>query len=183
MKTSLLTTATMVQSAISNTTKAGAKPFSGRSFTPFLSTGLALGILVAMAVNSTNASAADEGNNVAALDTQYQAAVQKNDTAAMDRILADDFILVTGAGKTHTKADLLDEARSGRVLYERQDDSAQKVRVWGDTAVVTAKLWAKGTQNGKPFEYSLWFSDTYVRTPTGWRYVFGQASLPLPETP
>jgi hypothetical protein len=24
------------------------------------------------------------------------------------------------------------------------------------------------------------FSDTYVRTPSGWRYVFGQASLPLP---
>jgi hypothetical protein len=101
----------------------------------------------------------------------------------MDRILPNDFILVTGAGKTYTKADLLDEARSGRVLYERQDDSAQTVRVWGDTAVVTAKLWVKGTENGKPFEYSLWFSDTYVRTPTGWRYVFGQASLPLPKIP
>ncbi len=27
----------------------------------------------------------------------------------------------------------------------------------------------------------LWFSDTYVRTPSGWRYVFGQASSPLPD--
>jgi len=69
MKTSLLTTATMVHSSISSTTKAGAKLFSGRSLHHFFQTGLALGILVAVAVNSANASAADEGNKVAALDT------------------------------------------------------------------------------------------------------------------
>jgi len=39
------------------------------------------------------------------------------------------------------------------------------------------------TEKGKkPFEWTLWYSDTYVRTPKGWRYVFGQASLPLPKT-
>jgi ketosteroid isomerase-like protein len=119
---------------------------------------------------------------VAALDTQYQAAVSKNDAATMDRILADDFVLVTGKGKLFTKADLLKEARSGRIVYERQDDSSQTVRVWGDTAVVTALLWAKGSESGKPFEYKLWFSDTYVRKPSGWRYVFGQASIPLPQS-
>src|SRR5712691_7873403 len=116
-------------------------------------------------------SAADDEKAVAALDSQYQAAVAKNDAAGMDRILADDFILVTGKGKVYTKADLLNEARSGKTVYERQDDSLQKVRVWGDTAVITALLWAKGTEDGKSFEYKLWFSDTYVRTPSGWRYV------------
>ncbi len=63
---------------------------------------------------------------------------------------------------------------------DRQDDSAQTVRVWGDTAVITAKLWAKGSESGKPFEYHVWFSDTYARTPTGWRYVFGQSGMRLP---
>ena len=99
----------------------------------------------------------------------------------MGRILADDFVLVTGSGKTHTRAELLAEARSGQMVYEHQEDAEQTARVWGDTAVVTAKLWEKGTKKGKPFDYTLWFSDTYVRTSTGWRYVFGQASLPLPN--
>jgi ketosteroid isomerase-like protein len=108
--------------------------------------------------------------------------VKKRDAATMERILADDFALVTGRGKVVTKADLLKEARGG-TIYERQEDTEQTVRVWGDTAVVTALLWAKGTDDGKPFEYRLWFSDTYVRTATGWRYVFGQASLPLPKAP
>jgi len=46
---------------------------------------------------------------------------------------------------------------------------------------VTALLWIKGVAAGKSLDYKLWFSDTYVRTPAGWRYVFGQASLPLPK--
>ena len=128
-------------------------------------------------------SSVDDEKAVAALDTEYQAAVKKNDVATMDRILADDFVLVTGLGKTYTKTDLLKEARSKRTIYEHQEDSSQKVRVWGDTAVVTALLWAKGTEDGKAFDYKLWFSDTYVRTPGGWRYVFGQASTRLPNAP
>jgi len=135
------------------------------------------------AIEDTARSFDADDKIVAALDTQYQAAVKENDAAAMGRILADDFVLVTGSGKTYTKADLLAEARSGRVHYERQEDTDQKVRVWGDTAVITAKLREKGSDDGRPFEYAVWFSDTYVRTPAGWRYVFGQASLPLPKVP
>ena len=123
----------------------------------------------------------DEGL-VAALDTEYQAAVKENDVTTMDRILADNFILVTGRGKTFTKVDLLNEARSGRYAYERQEDSQQTVRVWGDTAVITALLWAKGTEAGKAFDFKLWFSDVYLRTPAGWRYAFAQASIPLPPS-
>jgi ketosteroid isomerase-like protein len=137
-------------------------------------------IVLAIGATHINASADDDKKAVAALDTQYQAAVEKNDAATMDRILADNFILVTGNGKTYTKADLLKEARRKSAAYEHQSDSEQMVRVWGDTAVVTAKLWEKGTQDGESFDKTLWFSDTYVRTPRGWRYVYGQASLPLP---
>ena len=136
-----------------------------------------------IAMTSGSASQTDDGKIVTALDTEYQAAVKNNDAETMDRILADDFALVTGLGKTYTKADLLKEARSKSAVYKRQEDSSQKVRVWGDTAVVTALLWAKGAEDGKTFDYKLWFSDTYVRTPTGWRYVFAQASTRLPNTP
>ena len=34
---------------------------------------------------------------------------------------------------------------------------------------------------GSPRAVQQWFSDTYVRTPGGWRYVFGQLSLPMPK--
>ena len=129
---------------------------------------------------SAFASPAEDKATVAALDTEYQAAVKNNDAATMDRILADDFVLVLGNGKTYTKADLLKSARDKNQTYEHQEDSEQTVRVWGDTAVVTALLWLKYSNKDGSFEYKLWFSDTYVRTKSGWRYVFGQASLRLP---
>jgi ketosteroid isomerase-like protein len=122
-----------------------------------------------------------DAQDVAALDIKYQAAVKVNDAAVMGALLADDFALVTGDGGVQTKADLLNEARSKVYAYEHQEDTNRTVRVWGNTAVVTALLWGKGTHNGKPFDYRVWFSDTYARTPTGWRYVFGQASFPLPK--
>jgi ketosteroid isomerase-like protein len=117
------------------------------------------------------------------LDRAYQEAVKNNDTRTMARILADDFVLVTGKGKVFSKEDLLKEAREGKTIYERQEDSQETVRVWGDTAVITALLWVKGTSEGKPFEYRLWFSDVYKRTPNGWHYVFAQAAQPLPKEP
>jgi ketosteroid isomerase-like protein len=113
---------------------------------------------------------------VAALDARYQEAVKQNDAATMDQILAEDFILVTSSGKTYSKRDLLDEARTARRTYEHQEDSDKTVRLWGDTAIVTAKLWEQGTENGKPFEHKLWFSDVYRRTPSGWLYVFAQSA-------
>ena len=77
------------------------------------------------------------------MDTKYQAAVKANDATTMDQVLADDFVLITGRGSVFSKADLLDSARKKQATYERQDEEpgTQKVRVWGNTAVVTALLW------------------------------------------
>ena len=122
-----------------------------------------------------------DATEVAELDRVYQAAVEKNDAETMDKILSDDFLITTGRGKRYNKADLLEEARSKKYVYERQDDSEKTVRVLGDVAIVTAKLFAKGTEDGKPFEYSLWFTDIYKKTPRGWQYVYAQSSLPLPK--
>ncbi len=132
---------------------------------------------------AAGAGSGEDARAVALLDTEYQAAVKRNDAATMDRILAEDFVLVTGRGKVYDKADLLAEARKKSTTYEHQEELEQRVRVWGDTAVVTALLWVKGTDGGKALDRKLWFSDTYVRTPAGWKYAFGQASLALPAGP
>lgn len=127
-----------------------------------------------------NGSEDNDRRTLSELDTAYQRAVKANDARTMAAILADDFVVVEGDGKRWTKADLIRSATDGRTHYEHQDESEQSVRVYGDTGVVTAKLWVKGREEGERVDYTLWFSDVYVRTPKGWRYVFGQASLPLP---
>jgi ketosteroid isomerase-like protein len=149
-----------------------------------MKTRLAAAALAAALFSASPAFATPEEDRraVAALDVEYQAAVKRNDAATMGRILDDDFVLILGNGTIITRQQLLDGARSGRIVYDQQDEvpGSQTVRVWGDTAVVTAQLWLRATNEGAAFDRHLWFSDTYVRTPDGWRYALGQASLPLP---
>lgn len=143
-------------------------------------------IALIMAATMAAAPAPDDSATVSQLDIAYQAAVKRNDAEGMERILDKDFVLTLGNGTRVSREQLLDSARSKAVVYEQQDEvpATQVVHLYGDTAVVTALLWLKGANAGKPFERKLWFSDTYVRRPEGWRYVFGQASLPVPaETP
>jgi ketosteroid isomerase-like protein len=148
--------------------------------------GLAIACLGATMTTTPHAPArsgiTEDAAEVAALDQRYQAAVERNDDSTMAAILHPEFELVLGDGRRYTRDDLLHEARTRASHYERQveDDGTQTVRVHGDTAIVTARLWLKGRRATGPFDYRLWFTDTYVRTQDGWRYVFGQASLPLP---
>jgi ketosteroid isomerase-like protein len=137
------------------------------------------GLALASAVPA-RASEADDRQALAALDTKYQKAVERNDAKTMAEILADDFVLVEGDGKRSTKADLVDDAKSGKTHYVHQDDSERTVVVFGDTGLVTAKLRATGIEDGVRVGYLQWFTDVYIRTPKGWRYYYAQASLSLP---
>ena len=143
-----------------------------------------LAFLGAFAVSTAIAGPAEDEKTIAELDREYQYAVKVHDVATIERIHADDMILVLGSGRVVTGKELEDNARKAAVKYEQQDEipGSQKVRVWGDTGVVTAQLWIKGSDAKRGnFDYKLWFSDTYVRIGGRWRYAFGQASLPLPK--
>jgi ketosteroid isomerase-like protein len=121
---------------------------------------------------------------VAALDTEYQAAVERNDAVTIERIHDENMILVLSNGTVVTGKQLEQRARENTTKFEQQVevDNSQVVRVWGDTAVVTAKLWLKGTRpGGEAFDYKLWFSDTYVPDADRLALRFGQAGAPLPK--
>jgi ketosteroid isomerase-like protein len=150
----------------------------------FLLGRLLLAAAAAAAAQMVSANSVADRDQVAALDTEYQAAVERNDWQGMDRILHPEFTLVLGNGKVYSRADLIASAKDEDISYEKQVEIAgtQTVRLFGkDTATVTALLWLRGTRkkDGSAFDYKLWFSDTYVRTSEGWKYAFGQASTRL----
>jgi len=150
--------------------------------------GVAVALTALLSAGAAYASPEADRANVAALDTAYQAAVERNDAEGMGRILHPDMTLVVGAGSVFTRAQLLESAQTQHIIYDHQveDAGTQTVRLYGaDTAIVTARLWLKGhyRESGEAFDRTLWFSDTYVRTPQGWRYAFGQASIALPNPP
>lgn len=125
------------------------------------------------------AAAADDRAVVAAMDLAYQAAVKRNDLATMDSILHPDFELVRANGQVVTRAELMADAPHMTYEIQDEDPGTQAVRQFGkDTAVVTARLRVKGQGKAGAFDRTVWFSDTYVRTPQGWRYAFAQVAIP-----
>jgi ketosteroid isomerase-like protein len=139
--------------------------------------------ILAFAAAPALASPEDDRKTIAALDVAYQAAVERNDAEAMGKILHEDMILVVGDGRVRTGEQLMEMARTKEIVWEHQveEPGTQIVRLYGrDTAVVTALLWLKGVRRGQPLDRWLWFSDTYVRTAQGWKYVFGQAAADVP---
>jgi len=123
----------------------------------------------------TSASAQDDIRAVTLLNERYQKAVLQSDAATMDAILADDFVLYSSSGTEYSKKDLLADARRKDLVYQRNECSNVRVRVWGDTAVVSASLWEVGTDKGTPFDHRVDFADVYVRTSKGWKYIVGHA--------
>jgi hypothetical protein len=63
----------------------------------------ALFFTMGLLCGAAQASPGEDRVNVAALDTAYQAAVERNDADAMGAILLDDMILVIGAGGVYSR--------------------------------------------------------------------------------
>lgn len=84
----------------------------------------------------------DDAAQIAALDLRFQGAVKNSDATTTDAILHRKYQLILGDGTRVSRVELIDEARSGAAAYDIQDEDpgAQSVMVWGDTAVVTARL-------------------------------------------
>ena len=64
-----------------------------------------------------------------------RASVEKNDSEAMDKIYADDYVLVNPEGKAETRAERMEIVKAGKIKYEKVDFNDPKIRIYGNTAV------------------------------------------------
>ena len=99
------------------------------------------------------------------------------DPAALERVLTADFTLTLSNGEVNTRADEINELRSGKVHYDVFENYDMKARLYGDnTAVVLGKTRVKGTAEGKPFDRVVQFTDTLIKRHERWQLVAGHVS-------
>ncbi len=82
------------------------------------------------------------------LELDWRQAQLTNNISVVDRLLADDYLGISANGTLETKADELTRRRSGSLHITQLDLSDIKVRIYGDTAVVTSKADLVG-KNGR----------------------------------
>jgi uncharacterized protein (TIGR02246 family) len=112
-----------------------------------------------------------------ALDRAMQRAVVDRDAKAFANFFTEDYVLVSTQGKLYKKADVVAEIISPDVKYDVNESSDVSVRVQGDTGLVIASLHQKGTDHGKPFDFHLRYTDTWVRTGGTWKNISAHASM------
>jgi len=115
---------------------------------------------------------------VRAVLDEIQKAVLKGGVEAaafFDKYNADDFTLIGPNGAVQTKAENLEGFRSGKTGYQKMDFSDVKVRIYGNTAVVTGIVKFIGEQAGVNYTGNQYrFTRVFVRQGGIWKHVLLQ---------
>jgi len=108
----------------------------------------------------------------------HGAALVKADTATLDKMWADDLVLVDHDGTTLSKAQWRELLSSGTEKIEQADPSSNTtdVRIYGNTAVAILKVTQKAILEGKPHSGKMTISSVLVKGDRGWQMVLAQLS-------
>lgn len=111
------------------------------------------------------------------LENQWRDAVLERDTAAMNSLLADDYMAITAYGTLQTRDEALANLRSGRWRLNSLELTDRKVRFYGRTALVTSIAQVEGTTPDGNLSGSYRYMRVYARNSQGgWKIVSFEAS-------
>jgi ketosteroid isomerase-like protein len=104
-------------------------------------------------------------------ECDFAGAIVKNDAEAIGRFLSDDWIIVDPDGRVIDRARFLNVIGSGALTHTAMDSDDVRVRVYADSAVVTALMCTAGEFQGQGFTTRERATDFLVRQNGEWRCV------------
>jgi ketosteroid isomerase-like protein len=131
---------------------------------------ITLAALAALFLNPAMSASVQEQEAMAATQAACDA-FRLRDIAALERLLAPEFTLVSTNSEVQTRAQALEEVRAGDPQYERFENHGMTARVYGNTAVVQGITSLKGRSAAAPFALDVRFTDTLVRVNGQWTIV------------
>jgi ketosteroid isomerase-like protein len=116
-----------------------------------------------------------------ALETAWDDAVVSKDTTALDRIIADDFVMIGADGTVSDRRQLIAGIADPQLQIEPFQTEDVRVRIYGNVAVLTGRYSQRGRWKGQAYETAARYTDVYVRSGGRWRAVSAQATrIPAP---
>jgi uncharacterized protein (TIGR02246 family) len=113
---------------------------------------------------------------ISALSDQLVQAQSKADTSFFEKHYSDDATIIHGNGKTFTKAEEIASLKSGSLKYESNETRDRKIRLYGDTAVVTFLVSFKGAVSREPYSGDLHRTVVWVKQKGNWKIVAYQVT-------
>jgi ketosteroid isomerase-like protein len=139
--------------------------------------------VLAALVSPVPAPAQEAARQVERLERDLVAAIGRGDLATYDRIVANDYVAFEASGKTTPKAEILASYRSGARKYTDLQIFDVEARVFGDTAVITAKTKGLRREGDRDVPNRVRYVRVYAKRDGKWSAVAQMAAVILPEGP
>jgi ketosteroid isomerase-like protein len=110
------------------------------------------------------------------LERDWVAAIEKKDLAALDRILAEDFVGTSVSGGTFRKVDAIDDIKKNTYVVQSMNMDELSVNVYGTAAVTFASQDEKSTYAGKENSGHYHFTNTWIKKDGKWQVVASHGS-------
>ena len=132
---------------------------------------LALGLLGSDVAAQQKAAGSLTEESVRAAELSRAQALLQADTAALSRMVADEFIEISRLGQVRTKADNIRDIASGDLKLTSVKYDELTVRLYGDVAVLMGIADNTGTARGVPFSGKVRYSRIFIRRDDRWQAV------------
>jgi len=108
-------------------------------------------------------------------DVRFKAMVS-GDVKLLDGLLHQDLVYTHSSAVVDTKASYLEAIRSRKTHYKSQKRFEERVRLYGDCALVTGRAEMEAEVNGVHKTLRLRYLNVWTKTPQGWKFIAWQST-------
>jgi ketosteroid isomerase-like protein len=105
------------------------------------------------------------------LEKAFAEAIVRNDLDGIGRLVTDDWIIIDPKGEIVDRTRFFEVIESGALAHDTMESEDFRVRVYGDSAVVTALTRTKGKFMGQEFSTQERATDVFVKREGQWQCV------------
>jgi ketosteroid isomerase-like protein len=137
--------------------------------------------LFAASVTGVPAQEKSDAATVRSLELKWTESYKERSIDILSSLLAEDFVITIEDGNVYSKAGYITHSADPLTRVQVAELSDIKVRIHGDTAIVTGAYHEKGESSGKPYEYRDRFTDVWMRSGGKWQVVASHYSVPFKQ--
>lgn len=115
---------------------------------------------------------------IRALELKWTESYKERGIEMLSSLLSEEFVITVEDGNVYSKTGYISHTADASTHVQIAELSDLKVRMHGDTAIVTGAYHEKGESNGKPYEYHDRLTDVWIKTGGKWQVVASHYSVP-----
>jgi ketosteroid isomerase-like protein len=116
---------------------------------------------------------------IRSMELKWTESYKHRQVMILSTLLADDFVITIEDGSTYSKTGYISHSAEPGTKVEVAEMSDLKVRMHGNTAIVTGAYHEQGESNGKRYEYHDRFTDVWMKAGGKWQVVASHYSVPV----